>query len=138
MSHSPTLEINSDKFPAGLEILANTIPKGATGSKSGPIHHAFIRSLILGTRPEGYISLCSSISKARKPNYSAVKAPLLLLAGGDDKTAPLASSQAILEAYGTESQKKTLEILDGVGHWHCVEAPEEVSRFILAFIKSIS
>ncbi|KAH8646992.1 3-oxoadipate enol-lactone hydrolase-like protein [Tricladium varicosporioides] len=122
----------------GLESLANSIPTAATGSWSTSLHHAFIRSLILGTSPEGYVSLCTVIARAKEPNYSAITVPLLLLAGEDDKTSPLESSKSIFESYGTSSAKKRLEILKGVGHWHCVEAPDRVGSLATEFIKSLS
>jgi pimeloyl-ACP methyl ester carboxylesterase len=121
----------------GLEALANTIPAGATASASVPLQHAFIRSLILGTTPEGYMSLCRSIATAKTPNYSAIRAPLLILAGDEDKAAPLPSSQVIFDEYGTQKEKKKIEILPKVGHWHCVEAPELVSAHIIDFIETI-
>jgi pimeloyl-ACP methyl ester carboxylesterase len=97
-----------------------------------------VRALILGTSPEGYISLCNVIAKAERPDYETIKAPVLLLAGGDDKTSPITGCEAILEAYGTSKEKKELKLLEGVGHWHCVEAPEEVGRLAAQFIKSIA
>jgi pimeloyl-ACP methyl ester carboxylesterase len=117
----------------GLEALANTIPAAATGSKAGSLQHAFIRSLILGTSSEGYMSLCNVIAKATKPEYGNVKVPLLILVGSEDKTAPLSGSEAILKAYGTSKEGKMIEILDSVGHWHCIEAPEMVSSHVLRF-----
>jgi pimeloyl-ACP methyl ester carboxylesterase len=121
----------------GLEALANTIPTVATGSKAGPLQHAFIRSLILGTPPEGYISLCSVIAEAKQPDYGSIKVPLLILAGEDDKTAPLSFSQTIAEGYGTSENEKSIEVLKGVGHWHCVEAPDEVGRLIMSFLQKV-
>ncbi|KAH6673353.1 3-oxoadipate enol-lactone hydrolase-like protein [Halenospora varia] len=122
----------------GLESLANTIPTAATGSRSTSLHHAFIRSLILGTSPEGYISLCTVIANAKEPNYSSINVPLLLLAGEDDKTSPLESSKKIFESYGTDVGKKRLDVLKGVGHWHSVEAPEEVGRLTGEFLEGLS
>ncbi|TVY81120.1 putative aminoacrylate hydrolase RutD [Lachnellula suecica] len=118
----------------GLETLANSVPAATTGSKAGPLQHAFIRSLILGTSPEGYMSLCSVIGEASQPDYGKIKAALLILAGSDDKTAPLSGSDTITKAYGTSEGNKQVEVLAGVGHWHCVEAPEEVGRHMRSFI----
>ena len=78
------------------------------------------------------------IAKASRPDYDKIKAPLLILVGSEDKTAPLAGSEDILNAYGTAKDKKTLEILDGVGHWHCVEAADDVTRHIIKFIGGFS
>lgn len=122
----------------GLEGLAGTIPTAATGKKSTPLHHAFIRSLILGTSPEGYMSLCRVISTAKQPKYESITVPLLILAGEDDKTAPLESSEAILKCYGTSQTGKRIQKVAGVGHWHCVEASDDVGRLIAPFLKTIS
>jgi pimeloyl-ACP methyl ester carboxylesterase len=81
--------------------------------------------------------LCNVIATATKPDYASIEVPLLILAGEEDKSAPLSGSEAILEAYGTEKSQKKLKILEGIGHWHCVEAPEEVSREILAFATNL-
>lgn len=126
-------EWNNDKEIDGLEALANTIPTAATGSKASALQQAFIRSLILGTSPEGYISLCNVIAKASKPEYSNITVPLLILVGSEDKTAPLSGAEAILNAYGTSKDEKKIEILDGICHWHCVEAPEAVGQRVLDF-----
>ena len=33
--------------------------------------------------------------------------------------------------------EKKLEVMKGVGHWHCLEAPEEVGRQIVSFYHEI-
>jgi pimeloyl-ACP methyl ester carboxylesterase len=83
------------------------------------------------------MSLCNVIAKAKQPNYGRINVPLLILSGADDKTTPLSGSEAILNAYGTAEESKRIEILAGVGHWYCVEAPEEVGSHVLSFIKNV-
>jgi pimeloyl-ACP methyl ester carboxylesterase len=122
----------------GLESLANSIPTAATGPKAGPLQHAFIRSLILGTSVEGYISLCGAIADAKVPDYASIKVPLLILVGGKDKTAPLSGCKEILKAYGTDVLEKRLEIVDEIGHWHCVEDPDFIASRVLSFIDQTS
>ncbi|RDW91963.1 hypothetical protein BP5796_01357 [Coleophoma crateriformis] len=122
----------------GLEALAETVPTSATGSASTALHHAFIRALILGTSPEGYASLCKVIATAAPPDYQSIKVPLLILAGANDKTAPLAGSQAILDSYGTPESEKQIEILQGVGHWHCIENPDMVKVHLSRFLKTVT
>jgi pimeloyl-ACP methyl ester carboxylesterase len=63
--------------------------------------------------------------------------PLLIIAGEEDKIAPLSGCEAILRAYGTIEKDKLLEFLDGVGHWHCVEDPDSVGQKISSFISGI-
>jgi esterase/lipase len=115
--------------------MADSIPRAATGSKSTSLHHAFIRELILGQVPVGYIAHCEAIINAEKPDYSTIKLPLLIIAGSDDKSAPLDGCRYILDSVA--SSKKDLKILEGVGHWHCIEAGEEVGRAIAEFVTSI-
>lgn len=113
--------------------MANTIPAAATGSRSTPLQKAFIRELILGQDPEGYVSLCHVVSEATAPDYAAVRAPLLIIAGSEDKSAPLDGCKHVLAH--VSSSTKTLEVLQGVGHWHCIEASDEVGRLIVKFTK---
>jgi pimeloyl-ACP methyl ester carboxylesterase len=118
----------------GLEPLANTIPPAATGKSATPLVHAFVRALILSTSAEGYLSLCRVIASAERPKYDRIKVPLLILAGEEDKTAPLEACKEIFEAYGTTPPWKKLAVLAGVGHWHCVEAPQVVAQHIADFM----
>jgi hypothetical protein len=36
------------------------------------------------------------------------------------------------------SQEKKLEVLKGVGHWHCVEAGDEVGRLVKEFCDGLN
>ena len=119
----------------GMEPLANTVPSAAVGSRSTPLQRAFIRELLLGQNPEGYIALCHAIANAQVPDYAAVQAPFLLIAGEEDKTASMEGCKFIFEHVG--SQSKTMEVLEGVGHWHCIESPDEVGRLIAQFVGGI-
>lgn len=38
---------------------------------------------------------------------------------------------------GTQTADVHLEILDGVGHWHCIEAPEEVADHLIQFVRGL-
>ncbi|PCH07491.1 Alpha/beta hydrolase fold-1 [Penicillium occitanis (nom. inval.)] len=118
----------------GMEPMANTIPNAATGSKSTALQKAFIRELILSQSPGGYISLCKVISEATAPDYAAIKAPLLIIAGAEDKAAPLEGCKHIIA--NVSSTLKTLDVLPGVGHWHCIEASDEIGNLILKFTRS--
>lgn len=89
----------ADCFEAGLEQMADTVPTAATGTLSTPLHHAFIRSLILSQTVAGYVSLCRTIADAEPPPYEVIEAPLLIVAGSDDKTSPLSGCESISERY---------------------------------------
>jgi len=115
--------------------MANTIPDAATGTNATPLHKAFIREMLMGQEVEGYVANCRAIEHANPPNYSDVHVPLLIIAGAEDKSAPLAGCEFILEQVA--SKEKRLEVLQGVGHWHCVEAGEEVGRLVKGFVDGL-
>lgn len=114
--------------------MANTIPTAATGANAGPLVTAFIRELLLGQDKAGYLSNCRVIANATRPRYENVQCPALLLAGEEDKSAPLETSKEMFAEFGTESSNKHLEVLSGVGHWHCIEAPVVVGDKVVEFL----
>ncbi|KUI64442.1 Putative aminoacrylate hydrolase RutD [Cytospora mali] len=118
----------------GMEPMADTIPYGAVGSAAGPLVSPFIRELLLGQNSAGYLSNCRVIANAKRPVYEDIKCPVLLLAGQEDKSAPLDQCRKMFEEIGSE--RKHLEVLEGVGHWHCIEAPIVVGEHILGFLSS--
>lgn len=118
-----------------MEPLANTIPTSATNAKSTPLQRAIIRELIIGQSPKSYASHCQVIVDAKEPDLASIKVPALILAGEEDKSAPLEGCEFINEHLG--SQQKELKVMAGVGHWHCVEAPEQVGREISAFCSAL-
>ncbi|KIX94882.1 uncharacterized protein Z520_09572 [Fonsecaea multimorphosa CBS 102226] len=121
----------------GMESMANTIPNGATGPGTTALQKAFIREMLLAQSPEGYCANCHAIELATPPEYAKVKCPMLIIAGDQDKSAPLAGCEMIFKELGTAPERKKLEVLKGVGHWHCVEAPDEVGRFVRQFVEQL-
>lgn len=118
-----------------MEPMANTIPNGAVGSRSTPLQKAFIRELILGQDPKGYAALCRAIASAQPADYAAIKMPFLLIAGEEDKSASMEGCQHIYDH--VSSKQKALEVLKGVGHWHCIEAADEVGGLIAKFAEVV-
>ncbi|KAL4881161.1 Alpha/Beta hydrolase protein [Aspergillus karnatakaensis] len=119
----------------GMESLANAIPYQATGSASTPLARAFIRELVLGQNPKGYAALCQAIANAPTVDYGLIKAPFLLIAGEEDKSASMEGCQHIYDHVSSENKK--MEVLRQVGHWHCIEAPEQVGKAIVEFVEGI-
>lgn len=119
----------------GMQPMADTVPSAAVGKKASPLAKAFIRELLLGQDPAGYISNCRVIVNAKPPNYAKINVPVLILAGDEDKSAPLEGCKKMFEEIGTS--EKRLEIMEGVGHWHCLEAFDQVVSLVLAFYHEI-
>ncbi|EXJ61746.1 hypothetical protein A1O7_02176 [Cladophialophora yegresii CBS 114405] len=121
----------------GMESMANTIPNAATGPQATALQKAFIREQLLAQDPQGYIANCRAIERATPPLYHDVRVPALIIAGEVDKSAPLEGCKLIFESLGSEKTRKRLEVLQGVGHWHCVEAPDEVGRLVREFVEGM-
>lgn len=118
-----------------MDAMADTIPIAATGPSTTALAKAFIREMLLGQNVEGYVLNCKAIEEAVPPRYADVKVPVLIIAGEEDKSAPVKGCEYILGELGSEDKK--LEILKGVGHWHCVEAPESVGELVRSFCDRI-
>ncbi|KAK7532575.1 3-oxoadipate enol-lactone hydrolase [Phyllosticta citricarpa] len=114
-----------------MDGMANSIPAAATAASASSLARAMIRELLLAQSPAGYVSNCRVIAAARPPAYPHVKVPTLLLAGEEDKSAPLETSRRMFDELGAES--KRLVVLPQVGHWHAIEAPEAVADAIIDF-----
>lgn len=125
----PRLCLQALTFTGGMETMADAIPRAATGSRATSLHHAFIRALLLSQSSAGYISLCNAIAKARTPRYSEIKCPVWAIVGAEDQTAKLEGVQQILTSC-SKAPATSLKSLPGVGHWHCIEAPDAVGEFI--------
>ncbi|KAK4497201.1 hypothetical protein PRZ48_011651 [Zasmidium cellare] len=115
----------------GMEPMANAVPRAATNAKSTPVQRAFIRELILGQEPKSYASHCEVIVNMKDPGFSSIKVPVVILAGDEDQSAPMAGCEYIHQHLG--SSQKELKVLKGVGHWHCIEAGDRVAEEIRAF-----
>ncbi|KAL6710591.1 hypothetical protein ACN47E_008639 [Coniothyrium glycines] len=119
----------------GMQPLADSVPQAAVAKNASPLVKAFIRELLLGQDPLGYISHCRVIVNSNPPNYSKISVPILILAGDEDKSAPMEGCKKMFEEIGTGEKK--LEVMQGIGHWHCLEAHEQVTELIKAFYDQI-
>lgn len=69
-----------------------------------------------------------------EPDMRSIKCPVLILAGEEDMSAPMEGCQYLHDK--TASQIKELKVMKGVGHWHCVEAGDQVAHEIARFCSS--
>ncbi|KAG6172737.1 hypothetical protein E4U22_000815 [Claviceps purpurea] len=121
----------------GMEGVVDVFLSVETGPRATATQKAFIRSLLLAQSPAGYSSLCSTIMNAQTPRYEEATCPLLIIAGSDDNTSPMAGSQAILDSWGVAAELKRMQVLRGVGHWHCIEAADEVEALVDEFAQGM-
>lgn len=136
--HQECLLLTDVCFVLQVEAMANTIPFAAVGETASPVAKAFIRELLLGQDKWGYLSNCRVIASAKRPRYEEISCPVLLLAGKEDKSAPLDTSKKMIQEIGSDEKLKQLRVLDEVGHWHCIEAPEAVEAHIVEFLEALA
>lgn len=117
----------------GMEAVAPGIVAAATSERTRreqPAVAAFVREMLFRQDPAGYAACCEALADAVTPAYGDIKAPVLLIAGSDDKTSPPALSESLAEEIGSAD----LELIDGIGHWHAVEAAARVTESLRQFL----
>ena len=118
----------------GIEHLASTRPTQVTGSRSTPLQHAFIREMHMHQPLDGYVRLVEMLAAAEEPRYEAVQVPVLIIGGKEDKSITEADCRGVLESLtSVVGGNKRLEMVEGVAHWLCVEAYQEVGEMVAAF-----
>lgn len=116
--------------------MADTIPTDSTGSKSLPLQRAFLRQALLSQDLKGYQSLCAAIGAVKTPDYGKIEIPTLIIAGEEDKPAPLSGCEEIQRRIG--SKNKQFKVVERMGHQHCIEAPEVTIEFIGDFVSGLT
>ncbi|VVT58923.1 uncharacterized protein SAPINGB_P006452 [Magnusiomyces paraingens] len=112
--------------------LADAISGGpALGSAALPLHRAFVRALVSQQSAPGYVAMCNVIVNSKPAQYDAIQQSVLLITGAEDTSAPYKGCVEIIEQ-GLKNVKR--EVLEGVGHWHAIEAPEKVGELIANFL----
>ncbi|BGP49584.1 hypothetical protein JCM10450v2_005479 [Rhodotorula kratochvilovae] len=97
---------------------------------TSPLAGALVRTLVLGTKPEGYAAACRALAAAQDPDYGAVRAETLVVAGEHDYLSDGATTEHLVSAI---SGAKRVQ-LDGIGHWHAVEDPLGLRSTLEAFL----
>lgn len=113
----------------GLEPVSEAVANGALSAatkknKSQVVEQ--VKALVRSTKPLSYIAACDALIEATDPDYSIIKASTLLIGGSEDALAP----PAALEGLASKIPNCRVEVLQDVGHWQAVEAPEKVAALI--------
>lgn len=117
----------------GMSAVADAIVAVATSEATRerrPLAAAMVRELLLGQDPESYALACEALASAEEPDFAGITAPVLLLTGSEDKTSPVAVNDEIFSLL----PKARLQVLDGIGHWHTVEASDAVTAELCEFL----
>ncbi|WP_067683083.1 bifunctional fumarylacetoacetate hydrolase/alpha/beta hydrolase family protein [Nocardia miyunensis] len=117
----------------GMSAVADTIVANALSRKTletQPLASALVRELLLGQNPEGYATACEALAAAVEPDIASIEVPVLLVTGDADPVSPVAVNEDLLAIY----PNARLHVLDGVGHWHPIEAPDAVTTQVVEFL----
>ena len=113
----------------GMAGIADAVSKASVADASharNPVIRAFVRESLMRQDPKGYALHCEALSAARAAAHDRVSCPTLLVAGSADPVAPV----AMAEDLKSRIADARLEVLDGIGHWMTVEAPEKSAALL--------
>ncbi|CAD0110487.1 unnamed protein product [Aureobasidium uvarum] len=119
----------------GMSAVVDAVVTAGTSAKTkshNPLAIAATRLSLLGQDPEGYAKACSALADATtKLDFAAIKPQTLIITGSEDKVSP----PQLCEGYASSlPQGSSVEILEGVGHWHVFEDVEGVKHAVSGFL----
>lgn len=121
----------------GLENsgIAKAVAIAATSKETQenrPVNFSAVRQYLLSTPPEGYAKGCTALVKSKDTTIDVekIRAPVLLVAGRDDKISP----PSLAEVYTKRLPNARLEVVDSVGHWHIIEDLAATADAIASFL----
>jgi pimeloyl-ACP methyl ester carboxylesterase len=101
----------------GMAAIADAVTSAGTSQKTAAsriLETAAVRASLLCTPADGYAYACLALADAKEPDYTAITAPTLILAGNEDKTCPKATVDFLTQNI---KNSKVVDLPD-VGHWH--------------------
>ncbi|GAA6050643.1 hypothetical protein JCM3770_000869 [Rhodotorula araucariae] len=104
----------------GLSAVVNQVVSSALSDRTKatvPLARALVRTLVLGTKPEGYAAACRALAAAQDPDYGAIRAKTLVVAGEFDY---LSNGETTGRLVGDIAGAERVQ-MEGIGHWHAVE-----------------
>ena len=113
-----------------MEVTVGRNSTAATGWKSTPLQHSFIRRLLLSYDPKGNCSMCSVVADATALDYAAIILQTLLI---EDESAPLEGCMESCDGITACRMRG----LGERGHWQCVDALEVVGKSIGEFVDAV-
>jgi 3-oxoadipate enol-lactonase len=96
---------------------------------------AFVREMIMGTRPEGAAAALRGMAVRRDQTelLGEIEVPTLILVGSEDAVTPPEMS----EAMSRRVRGARMEVLEGAGHVSNVERPAEFNHALVQFLRGL-
>jgi len=120
--------------PKAVVDLAINAFAGATTERTRPEVAEFIRSTVAAARADSVCWAIDSVVPRRTEHrglLGAIRKPVLVVAGEEDRTFPVAETHAMAEAIPGSQ----FIVLPNVGHLAALEAPEKVNAAIDKFLE---
>lgn len=130
--------IENLRLESDMEQFADIVLASSLGSKCSELKKAFVRELVLGQPPKGYLANCGALASACSHEeefrgfYSENVAPALVILGQEDE---YDEESAEIVAGALKNAKKVQ--LEGTGRWAAIEDDERVWKEILEFLTEI-
>ena len=115
--------------------VAEAVANAATSAKtkaSRPLALGAVRASLLSQDPEGYAKGCVALAGTGGTALAIEKvaAPTLIVAGDEDGISSVEWARGMEARMGNAK----VEVLEGVGHWHCFEDVEGVANAVKDFL----
>ena len=119
----------------GMKACVDAVSSNGVSGKtksSNPVAVSAVRASLLSQNPEGYAKGCTALgaSKDLTLDYTELSMPTLIVTGDEDKVSP----PTLVRKMEGGMKDVTVQILEGVGHWHVFEDVEGVGKAIKAFL----
>jgi 3-oxoadipate enol-lactonase len=122
--------------PKAVVDLAVNAFAGATTERTRPEVAEYIRATVAAARADSVCWAIDSVVPRRTEHLAllgAIRKPVLVVAGEEDRTFPVAETRAMAESIPGSQ----FRVLPKVGHLAALEAPQEVNAAIDEFLKEV-
>ncbi|KIW72214.1 hypothetical protein PV04_00424 [Phialophora macrospora] len=118
-----------EKGMAGIAdtVVGNAFAAESYKSRRGEV--ALAREMLTRQDPEGYALACEAAANSIAPDFGSIKGKVVVVSGKEDKVSTVQAGEATTQKLGSNA---TQEVIDGVGHWHMLEAKEKAVEIIKA------
>jgi pimeloyl-ACP methyl ester carboxylesterase len=117
---------------ASMADLARAAPAELLGSRAGPDAARRTEALLAQVPEDAYRqAIACLVTFDRREALNAITVPTLLIAGEEDRNAPLRTMERMV----TAMPRAAIEVLRGVGHMAPLEAPEAFAQAVRYFIE---
>ncbi|MDI1489553.1 MAG: hypothetical protein OHK93_000750 [Ramalina farinacea] len=118
--------------------VADAVSQAATSpttQTSRPLAMSLVRASLLSQDPEGYAKCCTALAGTAGTRLEierlTTRVKTLVVAGADDKVSSPEWAREIGERMGKGSK---VQMLEGVGHWHCFEDLDGAGKAVREFL----